>query len=96
MAVSDVFTTLQVYLGSYYVNNFNNFGRTWQVIAQADAKFRAKVGNVLNLQVRNNQGQMVRLRTLMDWHYTSGPVVVMRYNLYSSAAITVNPVAGHR
>ena len=44
VAVSDVFTTLQVYLGSYYVNNFNNFGRTWQVIAQADARFRAKVG----------------------------------------------------
>ncbi|MFZ1137298.1 MAG: efflux RND transporter permease subunit, partial [Candidatus Korobacteraceae bacterium] len=94
VAVSDVFSTLQVYLGSYYVNNFNNFGRTWQVIAQADAKFRAKVGNVLNLQVRNNQGQMVRLRTLTDWHYTSGPVVVMRYNLYAAAVITVNPSPG--
>jgi multidrug efflux pump subunit AcrB len=92
--VSDVFNTLQVYLGSYYVNNFNNFGRTWQVIAQADAAFRAKIANVLNLQVRNNQGQMVRLRTLMNVENRSGPVVVMRYNLYTAASITVNAAPG--
>jgi multidrug efflux pump len=92
--VSDVLNTLQVYLGSYYVNNFNNFGRTWQVIAQADAAFRAETDNVLNLQVRNNQGQMVRLRTLINVESRSGPVVVMRYNLYSAASITVNPAHG--
>ncbi len=93
VAVNDVFSTLQVYLGSYYVNNFNDFGRTWQVNVQALPQFRAKIGNLLNLQVRNNQGQMVRLRTLMEVHNTSGPVVVMRYNLYSAAAITVSPAA---
>ena len=92
--VSDVFNTLQVYLGSYYVNNFNDFGRTWQVNIQAQPQYRSNVPDVLTLQVRNNQGQMVRLRTLMNVQNTSGPVVVMRYNLYSAAAITFNPAPG--
>lgn len=86
--VSDLFATLQVYLGSYYVNNFNEFGRTWQVNVQADARFRNRVPDILRLQIRNNQGQMVRLGTLMDWRDTSGPVAVMRYNMYPAAAIT--------
>ena len=94
VAVNDVFTTLQVYLGSYYVNNFNDFGRTWQVNVQGLPEYRSQVRNVLNLQVRNNQGQMVRLRTLMSVQNTSGPVVVMRYNLYAAAQITVNPSPG--
>ena len=64
--VSDVFNTLQVYLGSYYVNNFNEFGRTWQVNIQADQHFRSQVADIRQLQVRNNQGQMVRLGTMMD------------------------------
>jgi multidrug efflux pump subunit AcrB len=91
VAVSDVFTTLQVYLGSFYVNNFNNFGRTWQVVVQADQEFRDRIPVIRQLQVKNNQGQMIRLGTLMDVHDTSGPVVVMRYNLYSASAITGNP-----
>ena len=81
--VSDVFNTLQVYLGSYYVNNFNEFGRTWQVNVQADARFRDRVADIQQLQVRNNQGQMVRLGTLLTVRDTSGPVTVMRYNMYS-------------
>jgi multidrug efflux pump subunit AcrB len=92
--VSDVFNTLEVYLGSYYVNNFNEFGRTWQVNVQADPRFRSRVSDIRNLQVRNNQGQMVLLGTLLDVHDTSGPVLVMRYNLYSAAAVTVNPAPG--
>ena len=64
--VSDVFNTLQVYLGSYYVNNFNEFGRTWQVNIQADQRFRDHVPDIRQLQVRNNQGQMIRLSTLME------------------------------
>ncbi|HEX3999072.1 MAG TPA: efflux RND transporter permease subunit [Pirellulales bacterium] len=88
LSVGDVFNTLQVYFGSYYVNNFNEFGRTWQVNVQADQSFRAKVPAVKNLQVRNSQGQMIRLGTLLDVRDTSGPVAVMRYNLYSAAAIT--------
>jgi hydrophobe/amphiphile efflux-1 (HAE1) family protein len=94
VAVSDVFNTLQVYLGSYYVNNFNEFGRTWQVNVQADPRFRDRVRNVRQLQVRNNKGQMIRLGTLMDIRDTTGPVMVMRYNMYSAAAITGNAAPG--
>jgi multidrug efflux pump len=89
--VSDVFNALQVYLGSYYVNNFNAFGRTWQVLVQADPKFRSQVSDIRQIQVRNAMGQMVRLGTLLDVRDTSGPVMVMRYNLYSSAAVTGDP-----
>ncbi len=92
--VSDVFSTLQVYLGSYYVNNFNEFGRTWQVNIQADQRFRDHVPDIRQLQVRNNQGQMIRLSTLMEVRDISGPVMVMRYNMYSSTAITGNTAPG--
>jgi multidrug efflux pump len=94
IAVSDLFNTLQVYLGSYYVNNFNNFGRTWQVVVQADQEFRDRVADIPKLQVKNNQGQMVRLGTLLDVRDTSGPVMLLRYNLYSAAAVTGNPAPG--
>jgi hydrophobe/amphiphile efflux-1 (HAE1) family protein len=88
--VSDVFNTLQVYLGSFYVNNFNEFGRTWQVNVQADQRFRNKIPDILRLQVRNSQGQMIRLGSLMDVRDISGPVMVMRYNMYSATSITGN------
>ena len=94
MTISDVFSTLQVYLGSYYVNNFNEFGRTWQVNLQADQKYRNQVSDILQLQVRNNQGKMVRLGTLMDVRDTVGPVMVMRYNMYAATAINGNTKAG--
>ncbi len=86
--VSEVFNTLQVYFGSYYVNNFNEFGRMWQVNIQADERFRRQGLDLRQLQVRNNQGQMIRLGTLLDIRSTSGPVMVMRYNMYSATAIT--------
>ena len=89
--VSDIFNTLQVYLGSYYVNNFNQYGRTWQVNVQADPKFRSKVSDIPQLQVRNNQGQMVRLATLLTVYDIGGPVMVLRYNMYSAAAVTGDP-----
>jgi multidrug efflux pump len=92
--VSELFNTLQVYLGSYYVNNFNEFGRSWQVNIQADQRFRGDATDIGQLQVRNNQGQMIRLATLLDVVSTSGPVMVMRYNMYSSTAITGNPAPG--
>jgi len=92
--VSDVFSTLQVYLGSYYVNNFNEFGRIWQVNVQADPRFRDRVADIRLLQVRNNQGQMIRLGTVLDVRNTSGPVSVMRYNMYSATAITGNTSPG--
>ncbi len=92
--VSELFNTLQVYLGSYYVNNFNQFGRSWQVNIQADQKFRGDAQDIRQLQVRNNQGQMIRLATLLEVSNTSGPVSVMRYNMYSGTAITGNPAPG--
>jgi multidrug efflux pump len=92
--VSDIFNTLQVYLGSYYVNNFNQYGRTWQVNIQADQKFRYDVSDIRQLQVRNSLGQMVRLGTLLDVRDISGPVMVMRYNMYSSAAVNGDAAPG--
>ncbi|HVS33956.1 MAG TPA: efflux RND transporter permease subunit, partial [Gemmataceae bacterium] len=86
--VSDIFNALQVYLGSYYVNNFNEFGRTWQVNIQADTRFRDRVEDIKELQVRNARNQMIRLGTLMDVRDTGGPVMVLRYNMYSAAAVT--------
>src|SRR5207249_10452219 len=94
VAVSDIFNTLQVYLGSYYVNNFNEFGRTWQVNVQADQKYRNKVTDIRQLQVRNSQGQMVRLGTFMEVRDTVGPVMLMRYNMYAATAITGNAKEG--
>jgi multidrug efflux pump len=92
--VTDVFNTLQVYLGSYYVNNFNQFGRTWQVNVQADADYRDQAHDIKKLQVRNQQGQMIPLGSLLTIHGQSGPVAVLRYNMYSSAAILGNTKPG--
>ena len=88
--MQSVFDTLQVYLGSYYVNNFNEFGRSWQVNVMADPKFRARIEDLKLLKVRNNRGEMVPLGTVLDVRDTSGPVAVMRYNMYSAAAINGN------
>jgi hydrophobe/amphiphile efflux-1 (HAE1) family protein len=85
--VSDVFLALQVYLGSYYVNNFNEFGRTWQVNVQAAPDYRNRARDIGQLQVRNNQGQMILLRTLLSVRGTSGPAMILRYNMYSAAAV---------
>ncbi|MGZ3301660.1 MAG: efflux RND transporter permease subunit, partial [Isosphaeraceae bacterium] len=92
--VSEVFNTLQVYLGSYYVNNFNEFGRTWQVNIQADQVFREHGRDIRQIKVRNNRGEMVRLGTLLELRSISGPVMVMRYNMYSATAITGNTAPG--
>ena len=94
LSLSDVFNALQVYLGSYYVNNFNEFGRTWQVNVQADPRFRSEIADIRQLQVRNSQGQMIRLGTLLDVRDTGGPVMVMRYNMYSAAAVTGDAAPG--
>ena len=78
----------------YYVNNFNEFGRTWQVNVQADRNFRELLPDILRLQVRNSQGQMVRLGTLIAVRDTSGPVAVMGYNMYAATAVTGNAASG--
>jgi hydrophobe/amphiphile efflux-1 (HAE1) family protein len=94
VTVSDIFDALQVYLGSYYVNNFNEFGRTWQVNVQADPRFRTRVQDIELLQVRNSQGQMLRLGSVLSVRDTSGPVSLMRYNMYSATAITGDTAPG--
>jgi multidrug efflux pump len=86
--LDSVWNTLQVYLGSLYVNDFNIFGRPYQVTAQADAPFRAKPSDVANLKVRNAAGQMVPLGTLVTVRDTTAPVVVNRYNMYAAAELT--------
>jgi multidrug efflux pump len=90
VSLNDVFTTLQVYLGGAYVNDFNRFGRTWQVMAQADAPYRADAAFVQNLRVRNDKGEMVLLGALARIEDTVGPVFIMRYNMYTAAAINGN------
>ncbi|MBK9121384.1 MAG: efflux RND transporter permease subunit [Phycisphaerales bacterium] len=92
--LSDVFNTLQANLGSLYVNDFNEFGRTWQVKMQADAGFRHTAEDVRRLRVRNAAGAMVPLGTLASVRDTTGPLLINRYNMYPSAAIQGAPAPG--
>jgi multidrug efflux pump len=92
LSIDDVRTTLESTLGPYYINDFNRFGRTWQVNVQARDVFRDAAYAVKLLKVRNNQGAMVPLGDFAEVQYISGPVLVMRYNMYPSAA--VNAEAG--
>jgi hydrophobe/amphiphile efflux-1 (HAE1) family protein len=92
--LTDVFQTLQVYLGSLYVNDFNRFGRTYRVVAQADAPFRSKVDDILPLKTRNAKGEMVPLGSIVSVSETYGPDIVQRYNGYRSADINGGPAPG--
>ncbi|MEZ0472878.1 efflux RND transporter permease subunit [Luteimonas salinilitoris] len=83
--LTDLFNTLQTYLGSAYVNDFNQFGRTWQVIAQADAPFRDDVEDIANLRTRNDRGEMVPIGSMVSIRETFGPDPVLRYNGYPAA-----------
>jgi hydrophobe/amphiphile efflux-1 (HAE1) family protein len=82
-----VFDTLQIYLGSLYVNDFNRFGRTWQVVIQAEGQYRNRVEDVRRLKVRNRAGGMVPLGTLSKVELRPGPLIVTRYNMYTAAAV---------
>ena len=88
VALTDVFDALQAYLGSYYVNDFNRFGRTWQVNVQADAPFRVDAETVKQLKVRNADGDMVPLGSVIDVRDSAGPVTITRYNMFPAATIT--------
>jgi len=85
--LTDVFDALQAYLGSYYVNDFNRFGRTWQVNVQADAPFRVDADTVRQLKVRNADGDMVPLGAVAQVRESAGPVQVTRYNMFPAASI---------
>jgi multidrug efflux pump len=93
--VTDVFNTMQIYLGSLYVNDFNRFGRVYQVRAQADAPFRAKAEDILQLKTRNDAGEMVPLSSVVQVKQTFGPEMVVRYNGYTAADINGGPAPGY-
>ncbi|CAN7431694.1 efflux RND transporter permease subunit [Rhizobium sp. LjRoot258] len=92
--VTDVFETLQIYLGSLYVNDFNAFGRTYSVRVQADAKFRAQPEDIGKLKVRSASGQMIPLSALLKVNATTGPERTNRYNGFLSADINGGPAPG--
>ncbi|MGO4776761.1 efflux RND transporter permease subunit, partial [Lysobacter sp. 2RAB21] len=85
--LTELFDTLQTYLGSAYVNDFNQFGRTWQVIAQADGSFRDSIEDIGNLRTRNDRGEMVPIGSMVNIKQTFGPDPVLRFNGYPAADI---------
>ena len=93
--LDEVFNALQVYLGSVYVNDFNLFGRTYQVNAQADADYRQDPDQILNLKVRNRMGEMVPLGSVLTVTPTTGPDRVMHYNGYPTAELNGSPAPGY-
>jgi hydrophobe/amphiphile efflux-1 (HAE1) family protein len=94
LSMSDVFTTLQATLGGIYVNNFNQFGRTWQVNIEGEAADRADIPAIWRIFVRNRTGQMVPLRAIASVRIVTGPQVITRYNNYRSITIDGGPAPG--
>jgi multidrug efflux pump len=88
LSPTDVDQALEIYLGSSYVNSFNEFGRHWQVTLQADGRFRSRNSDINLFQVRNKWGQMVPLGTLVNLREITGPIFINRYNLYTAAPVT--------
>jgi hydrophobe/amphiphile efflux-1 (HAE1) family protein len=95
ITLTDLYQTLQVYLGSVYVNDFNRFGRTYQVKVQADAPYRATAENITQLKVRNAQGEMVPLGSVLQVKPSHGPDQGLRYNGYPAADINGGPAPGY-
>ncbi len=95
VSLTDVFETLQINLGSLYVNDFNRFGRTYRVMAQADAPFRMQAGDIGMLKVRNGSGEMIPLSAFVTLTRGSGPDRVIRYNGFPSADISGGPAPGY-
>jgi multidrug efflux pump len=94
VSMAEMFNTLQVYLGSLYVNDFNLFGRTWQVNVQAAENFRGQLENLKQLKIRNDRGGMVPFGSLATARDVSGPVMIVRYNMYPAAPINGSPAPG--
>ncbi|MCL4136653.1 UNVERIFIED_CONTAM: hypothetical protein GTU68_010522 [Idotea baltica] len=93
--INQVFDAMQIYLGSMYVNDFNKFGRTYQVIAQADKSYRSNTSDILNLKTKNTNGQMIPLGSVVSVSQAFGPETAMRYNAYRSADLNGNAAAGY-
>ncbi len=94
LAVGDVFNALQATLGGYYVNDFNLFGRTWQVNVQAEAIDRSKVVDIYRIHVRNKNGDMVPIRAIAEPKLIVGPQTIIRYNNYRSVTVNGGPAPG--
>jgi multidrug efflux pump len=94
LTINDVFTTLQAALGSYFINNFNLFGRTWQVNLEAEAASRRDVSDLWNIYIRNAKGIMVPLQSIASLRIITGPQVITRYNNYRSVTINGSPAPG--
>lgn len=92
--VEEIFNTMQIYLGSLYINDFNLFGKTYQVVAQADKQFRSKPDDIDRLQVQSNTGVTIPLSSVVDVKETFGPDISMRYNAYRSADLSGNAAPG--
>jgi len=93
--LGNIFEAMQINLGSLYVNDFNRFGRTYQVVAQADAPFRSSAEDITRLKTRNNEGKMVPLGSVMKVNETYGPERAMRYNGYAAAEVNGGPAPGY-
>ena len=95
VSVEDIFSTLEVYLGSAYVNDFSAFGRTFRVTAQAEDNYRKSAADIARLRTRNNAGEMVPIGTIATFSDITGPDRVARYNLYPAAAIQGDITSGY-
>ena len=95
VALSDIFLTLQAQLGSLYINDFNQFSRTYRVIMQAESRFRQNPADLQHYYVRNDEGAMVPLTTLAKLEPILGPTSLTHFNLYRSASISGQPAAGY-
>jgi len=93
--ISDIFNALQSTLGSYYINDFNVFGRTWQVNLQAETSFRQRIDDIERIYVRNGRGDMVPMRALAKATLVQGPQTVVRYNGYRAALVNGAPKPGY-
>jgi multidrug efflux pump subunit AcrB len=94
LSVGDVFNALQATLGGFYVNDFNVFGRTWQVNVQAEPGDRDQVRDIFRIHVRNKNGEMVPLRAVADVRTILGPQAIVRYNNYGSVTLNGGPAPG--
>jgi HAE1 family hydrophobic/amphiphilic exporter-1 len=95
VAVSDVYRSIQAFMGGLFINYFNDFGRTWQVYVEAEARYRSDLSNLSQFYVRNNRGEMVPLTALTKFESLDGPEFTMRYNEYRSAQINGSAAPGY-
>ena len=95
VSIDNLLTTLQTYLGSFYVNNFTKFGQTYRVMVQAEGSARSEIPDIGKLYVKSEKGKMVPLNALIDVHHVSGPYNIPHYNLYNAAIVSGGPAPGY-